>query len=54
MHAEYASLHDRLAGAEAELEPLRERSRTLDAVLAGGWWRLRERLLPLIRLVRRR
>jgi hypothetical protein len=54
VHSEYASLHRRLASADAELEVLRERARILDAILAGGWWRLRGRLLPLIRLVRRR
>ena len=53
VHGEYASLRERLVSADAELEVLRERARTLDAILAGGWWRLRGRLLPLIRLVRR-
>jgi GT2 family glycosyltransferase len=38
---------------ETELVALRERAATLDAVLAGGWWRLRRRMLPLISLVRR-
>jgi O-antigen biosynthesis protein len=38
---------------ETELVPLRERAATLDAVLAGGWWRLRRRVLPLISLARR-
>jgi hypothetical protein len=46
VHAEYASAH-------AELERVRERAKTLDAILAGGWWRLRTRLLPLIGLGRR-
>jgi GT2 family glycosyltransferase len=53
VHSEYASLHQRHAEAAAELEVLRERARTLDAILAGGWWRLRGRLLPLIRPARR-
>jgi hypothetical protein len=38
---------------ETELVALRERAATLDAVLAGGWWRLRRRVLPLISLARR-
>lgn len=37
----------------AELARLRDRSDTLAAIEAGGWWRLRGRLLPLIRLARR-
>jgi hypothetical protein len=36
-----------------ELAALRERSRALDAIEAGGWWRLRARLLPAIRLAAR-
>lgn len=35
---------DRIAGLEAERARLREASRTLDAVLAGRWWRLRTAL----------
>jgi GT2 family glycosyltransferase len=43
---------DGLAGRQhAELGRL---SAELDAVYNGGWWRLRERLLPLLRLARRR
>ena len=34
----------------AELAWLRQRSETLEAVVTGGWWRLRRRLLPLIHL----
>ena len=40
--------------AESERAWLRERSDTLAAIQAGGWWRLRGRLLPLIRLAGRR
>lgn len=34
---------------EAELADLRRRAQTLAAIEAGGWWRLRARLLPLMR-----
>lgn len=52
VHREHESQRQRLVSAEAELEMLREQAKTLDAILAGGW-RLRTRLLPLIRLARR-
>ena len=39
--------------AESERAWLRERADTLAAIQAGGWWRLRGRLLPLIRLAGR-
>jgi hypothetical protein len=54
VHREYAALRRHLEGTEAAVQNLRERARMLDAILAGGWWRLRRRLLPLIKLVRRR
>lgn len=38
-----------LADRDAELIALRARSRTLDAILAGRWWRLRNRLHALAR-----
>jgi hypothetical protein len=52
-HHELDRVHSEYASAHAELEDLRERAKTLDAILAGGWWRLRTRLLPLLRLGRR-
>jgi GT2 family glycosyltransferase len=36
-------------GHEAELADLRHRALTLAAIEAGGWWRLRARLLPVLR-----
>jgi hypothetical protein len=41
---------DELAALRAEVEGLRERAATLDRITAGGWWRLRRRLLPLLRV----
>jgi hypothetical protein len=38
--------------ASAELEYLRERDATLQRVLDGGWWRVRDRLQPVMALVR--
>lgn len=51
---ELAMRREYIRSVDAELEDLRERAATLDAVLAGGWWGLRQRLQPLIRLARRR
>jgi GT2 family glycosyltransferase len=48
--AELAQLREETA---AELPYLRQRAETLDAIERGGWWRLRARLLPLLRLARR-
>jgi len=45
-----AELEQRLAGAEAECV---RRGETLARIEAGGWWRLRARLLPLLRLAGR-
>ena len=50
LHAQYAELHARFEGSEAEARRLGE---TLARVEAGGWWRLRRRLLPLLRLAGR-
>jgi GT2 family glycosyltransferase len=44
---------ERAAELQARTEELQERADTLDAILAGGWWRLRGRLLPLMRIGRR-
>jgi hypothetical protein len=44
LQAEVDSLHERLARREAELT----------AIVTGGWWRLRERLMPVLKLARRR
>jgi GT2 family glycosyltransferase len=62
---ELHAAQEQAAAREAELTvhvaALEHRSRMLDGILAGGWWRLRTRLLPLLRagarvraLVRRR
>lgn len=48
-----ALAHGEIEGAEAELARLRESERTLARVYAGGWWRLRGRLLPVIELAKR-
>jgi len=64
LHAEVAARDAAVAEREAalaELERRREaceaeaqrRGETLARIYAGGWWRLRERLLPLMRLVGR-
>lgn len=51
--AELAGLHARLAELEAEHTWLHERHATLERVEQGGWWRLRGRLQPAVRLARR-
>jgi glycosyltransferase involved in cell wall biosynthesis len=51
--AEIDSLSARLERAGAEIERLREVERTLARVYAGGWWHLRKRLLPALRLAGR-
>jgi glycosyltransferase involved in cell wall biosynthesis len=50
---EIDSLSDRLADADVELLRLREVEQTLARVYGGGWWRLRGRLLPGLRLIAR-
>ncbi len=47
------SLSARLELADAEVARLAESERTLARIYAGGWWRLRGRLLPVLRLARR-
>ena len=42
-----------LLDLELELDRLRGIERELELVHAGGWWRLRSRLLPVLRLLRR-
>ncbi|MDX6677510.1 MAG: hypothetical protein QOE31_1562, partial [Solirubrobacteraceae bacterium] len=44
---------EREAQLTAERDALRARAQTLDAIEAGGWWRLRSRLLPLLRVATR-
>jgi glycosyltransferase involved in cell wall biosynthesis len=50
LHAEASAREEELDALRAEVELLRERAMTLERVTAGGWWRLRGRLLPLLRL----
>lgn len=45
-----AALRAELDAASEQLRWLTQRSETLDRVLAGGWWRLRALLLPLLKL----
>jgi hypothetical protein len=54
VHGEYENVRQRVLSADAELEDLRQRAEALDAIFAGGWWRIRNRLLPLLKLVSRR
>ena len=42
---------ERAAAAEHELAAARGRLETLDAITAGGWWRLRARVLPALRVL---
>jgi hypothetical protein len=49
-HSEQSAREEELEALQAEVEALRERALTLDRVTAGGWWRLRGRLLPVLRL----
>jgi lipopolysaccharide transport system ATP-binding protein len=58
--AAYRAFADRAGELEAELavarqriEYLERRDATLERVLNGGWWQLRERLRPLLRLTSR-
>ncbi|HEY5198056.1 MAG TPA: hypothetical protein VIJ51_13630 [Solirubrobacteraceae bacterium] len=50
---EVARLRGRSPIPPEELDWLRGRAETLAAVESGGWWRLRGRLLPLLRLAQR-
>lgn len=49
-YAEDIAREDELAALRAEVEHLRERAATLDRITAGGYWRLRGRLGPLLRV----
>lgn len=51
--AEGERLRFSLQQAEHELEELRRRAQTLDAIEGGRWWRLRTRLLPVLSVARR-
>jgi hypothetical protein len=48
-----AELETELAAARQRMEYLERRDATLERVLSGGWWQLRERVRPLLRLARR-
>jgi len=50
---ELSQLVSRAALAAAELKMLRPKAEALAAIESGGWWRLRGRILPLLRLARR-
>jgi glycogen(starch) synthase len=55
--AELSRLHEAVAAQEQTLEFLSRRDDTLSRIEQGGWWRLRDRILPLLRFatwVRRR
>ncbi|HEY5316782.1 MAG TPA: glycosyltransferase family 4 protein [Solirubrobacteraceae bacterium] len=51
-HERETGLRQEMAAQAATLEVLRERDETLGRIEQGGWWRLRERLLPLLWLAR--
>jgi len=51
--AEIGRLHEALNAQEKTLEFLRGRYETLCRIEQGGWWRLRRRVLPLLRLAGR-
>jgi hypothetical protein len=51
--AELERLREALAAQESSLEFLHERHLTLRRIEAGGWWRLRGRILPLLRIAGR-
>ncbi len=57
LHAEVAARDARVAQLEAQLAAVEvesaRRGETLAQIEAGGWWRLRRRLLPLMRLAGR-
>jgi glycogen(starch) synthase len=52
-NVEIARLREAVAAQEETLAFLHERDETLRRIEQGGWWRLRSRLLPLLRLARR-
>jgi GT2 family glycosyltransferase len=49
MTARYDDVHDAYLALGARVETLEERSKMLEAILAGRWWRLRENLRRLLR-----
>ena len=49
-HAELSRLHEAVAAQERTLEFLSRRDDTLSRIEQGGWWRLRGRILPLLRV----
>jgi hypothetical protein len=51
--AEIHRLRQAVEAQERTLDYLRQRHETLCRVEQGGWWRLRQRLLPLLRLAGR-
>ncbi len=50
--AELSRLHEAVAAQERTLEFLARRDDTLSRIEQGGWWRLRSRILPLLRLAK--
>lgn len=52
LEVELARVRRQAVAGPGELESLRARAETLAAIEAGGWWRLRGRLLPVLRLAR--
>ena len=52
-HAEIARLREAIASQEETMTFLHGRHETLCRVEQGGWWRLRGRLLPVLRLAGR-
>ena len=53
MQAEQDLAQERIAHADKMLQVLQERHMTLVRIENGGWWRLRSRLLPLLRVASR-
>lgn len=50
LEAEVEHLAARCVADTAEVTWLRQRAETLASIEAGGWWRMRNRLLPVIRV----
>jgi DNA-binding XRE family transcriptional regulator len=51
-HEAIAAAHAHVAGQREELAKLRISHETLVRIEQGGWWRLREAVLPALRLCR--
>ncbi len=51
--AELSRLHEAVVAQEQTLEFLSRRDETLSRIERGGWWRLRGRILPLLRIAAR-